>query len=185
MQRWLARAIYYPTLGYNLLMGRVLGIRRWWDAVDEQLLLGARPMPGDPQRFHDLGITGVVNLCEELAGPTREYQQLGIEQLWIPTVDFNHPSSEDVDRGADFIQRHLEDGGKVYVHCKAGRARSATVVLWWLIKYRGMSPMEAQARILKARPHSNPRIYQRPVIQELLASRLQDRVADSQSAPSE
>jgi atypical dual specificity phosphatase len=166
---WLAKTIYYPTLGYNLLLGRILGVRRWWDKIDEHLILGARPMPGDPVRFLSLGVTGVVNTCEEMAGPVEEYERLGIEQLWIPTTDFQHPSAENVSRGADFIEKHRQDGGCVYVHCKAGRARSATVVLWWLVRFGGLTPEEAQAKILEARPHANKEVFKRPVIQKLYA----------------
>lgn len=167
MKAWIARAIYYPTLGYNFLLGRILKVRRWWDSINDHLILGARPMPGDPQRFSNMGITGVVNTCEEMRGPIAEYERLGIEQLWIPTTDFHHPSDESVEAGAEFIQRHAESGGKVYVHCKAGRARSATIVLWWLVRFGNQGLEEAQRTILDARPHANPRIFQRPVIQRL------------------
>ncbi len=171
MQRWQARAIYYPTLGYNYLLGRVLKFRNWWDEVNEHLVLGAVPLHKDPDAFAAMGVTGVVNMCEEYAGPTAAYDRLGIEQLWLPTVDFNHPSKQDVERGADFIQQHATAGGKTYVHCKAGRARSATVALWWLVKYRGMTAGQAQAALLAARPHTNPQILNRPVIIELCRSR--------------
>ena len=167
MQRWLANAIYAPTLGYNILLGRVLKVRRWWDVVDEHLLLGARPLLGDPRRFHSLGVTGVVNMCEEMEGPRSAYDKLGIEQLWLPTTDFNHPSEEHIAEGAEFIEEHRLRGGRVYVHCKAGRARSATVVLWWLVKYGNMSPQQAQEKLLEVRPHTNPRVYQRPAIVKL------------------
>ena len=170
MPPWLARTVYYPTLGYNYLLGRTLGVRRWWDPIDEHLYLGARPMRGDPDRFSGLGITGVVNMCEEMPGPVVDYERLGIEQLWLPTTDFQHPIADHVQQGADFIEQHRLDGGKVYVHCKAGRARSATIVLWWLVKFGKLSPEEAQRLILQARPHSNPYIFQRPVIQELYSS---------------
>ncbi|MFN3191098.1 MAG: dual specificity protein phosphatase family protein [Aureliella sp.] len=165
--KWIANAIYYPTLGYNVLLGRVLKVRRWWDPVTDCVVLGARPLPGDPSVFKAMGITGVVNTCEEMSGPLQQYQELGIEQLWIPTTDFTHPSATDVEAGADFIERHRSQAGKVYVHCKAGRARSATVVLWWLVRYCDMTPEQAQQAILQARPHANPRVYLRPVIQEL------------------
>lgn len=167
MQRWLARAIYTPTLGYNYLIGRVFRRRRWWDFVDPQLILGARPFARDAKTLKDLGVTGVVNMCEEIRGPIREYKALGIEQLWLPTVDFNHPVREFVERGAEFIERHVSEGGIVYVHCKAGRARSATIVLWWFVRYRDMTPEAAQLHMIKARPHINPRIHLRPVIEEL------------------
>jgi atypical dual specificity phosphatase len=62
----------------------------------------------------------------------------------------------------------VSSGKKVYVHCKAGRARSATVVLCWLVHSRRMTPEEAQRLLLKVRPHVNARIYQRGVVLEYL-----------------
>lgn len=167
MHPWVSNAIYYPTLGYNILLGRVLKVRRWWDEVEPHLILGARPLPGDPPRFSELGVTGVVNTCREMRGPVQRYSELGIEQLWVPTVDFNHPTAESCQRGAEFIEEHRLKDGRVYVHCKAGRARSATVALWWMVRFGGYTPQQAQERLLKCRPHTNPRVYQRPVIQQL------------------
>lgn len=149
------------------MLGRVLKIRRWWDRVDEHCILGAVPMSGDPERLKQLGVTGVVNMCEEFPGPESEYARLGIEQLWLPTTDFQHPTEAMVERGAEFIQRHKLNGGQVYVHCKAGRARSATIVLWWMVRFGGMTPEAAQQKLLQARPHVNRRVAQRPVIVEL------------------
>lgn len=167
MQRWLSRAIYRPTLAYNVLLGRVFKVRDWWNYVDDKLILGAMPFARDAQRLSDIGVVGVVNMCEEYPGPKTEYHKVGIEQLWLPTVDFNHPQKDCVQRGAEFIERHVQDDGCVYVHCKAGRARSATIVLWWFVRFRSMTPQEAQQVMLQSRPHVNPRVFQRPVIQEL------------------
>ncbi len=167
LSRLYARTVYYPTLAYNILLGRILGVRRWWDRVDANCILGAVPLRNDPAKLKELGVTGVVNMCEEYAGPKADYQRLGIEQLWLPTTDFQHPSAEMVERGAEFIEKHKQQGGCVYVHCKAGRARSATIVLWWLVRFGGMTPEEAQEKLLQIRKHVNPRVYQRPVIVEL------------------
>lgn len=163
-----AKLVYYPTLAYNIFMGRILKVRRWWDRVDPNCVLGAVPLGSDPVRLKELGITGVVNMCEEYAGPVAQYESLGIEQLWLPTTDFQHPTAEMVQQGADFIERHKRQGGQVYVHCKAGRARSATIVLWWLVKYGGMTPQSAQEQLLAVRKHVNPHVFQRPVILSLL-----------------
>ncbi|MCA9194320.1 MAG: dual specificity protein phosphatase family protein [Planctomycetales bacterium] len=175
MQRCLAIALYLPTLAYNFFLGRVLRARHWWDKVDEQVFLGARPFRSDVSQLKALGITGVVNMCEEYSGPKDLYAKQAIEQLWLPTIDFTHPSREAVEAGAAFIDRHVRQQGRVYVHCKAGRARSATIVLWWLVKYCGYSPGDAQRLLVKSRPHVNPSIDRRPVIvdlySELLASR--------------
>ncbi len=167
MQRWMARSLFWPTLMHNFVMGRVLRVRRWWDRVDPNVILGALPFRRDAAKLQREGVTGVINMCEEYPGPKATYERLGIEQLWLPTVDFNHPSEAFVESGAAFIERHAKSGGTVYVHCKAGRARSATIVLWWLVKFRGMTPEAAQQKLLAARPHINPRVYLRPVIQGL------------------
>jgi atypical dual specificity phosphatase len=73
-----------------------------------------------------------------------------------------------VNQGAEFLERHKQQGGQVYVHCKAGRARSATIVLWWLVRFGGLTPQQAQQELQRVRPHVNPQVYQRPVIKELV-----------------
>lgn len=165
--QWLrAKLVYYPTLFWNVLLGRILKKRRWWDSIDDHVIVGALPFRRDVTQLVQLGVTGVVNTCQEYAGPAREYSSSRIEQLWIPTIDFTHPTLEHVERAVEFIQQHADQGGKVYVHCKAGRARSGTVVVCWLIHSEGIDRDAAQLRLLQKRPHSNPRIAQRPVVIE-------------------
>lgn len=165
-QRLYARTVFYPTLLWNCLLGRWLKLRNWWDPIDPQVLLGGYPFASDAQRLYDAGVRGVVNTCEEYAGPQAQYQRLGIEQFHMPTTDFTHPSLSDVQAAVAFIQQHVERNESVYIHCKAGRARSATVAVCWLIQHRGLTPLDAQNRLLQARPHVNPTVYQRPVVQQ-------------------
>ena len=149
-----------------MLLGRVLHVRNWWDRVDENVILGALPFAVDVSKLHELGVTGVVNTCEEYAGPVSEYEALGIEQFRMPTIDFTHPKIKDVEAAVDFMERVSQDGGSIYVHCKAGRARSATVVMCWLIKKLQKPAAEIQAILNQVRPHINQRLPERPVIQE-------------------
>lgn len=168
--RWLiARFLFFPTLGWNMLLGRVLKVRCWWDAIDEQIIIGAFPFSRDVAGLYDEGVRAVVNTCEEYAGPGREYEQRGIVQLRVPTIDFTPPSLESVERGVAFIREQVKNG-RVYVHCKAGRGRSATVVVCWLIASRGMTPEEAQALLLRKRPHANRHIAEREVVQQFFAN---------------
>jgi atypical dual specificity phosphatase len=167
MSNWLkARLLFAPTFAWNFLLGRVLRVRRWWDEVDPAVLLGALPLPADAEKLAKIGVTGVVNLCEEYAGPHQAYRQLGIEQLHLPTIDFTPPTLADVENAVKFIQTKLADGGKVYVHCKAGRGRSATVVACWLIAARGLNRHQAQSALRQCRPHVSPLIDRRPVVIE-------------------
>ena len=149
-----------------MLLGRWLKVRNWWDRVDETMIVGALPFGKDVPKMAGEGVTCVVNTCEEYEGPVQEYQQHGIEQLRVPTVDFTHPTMESVTRAVEFIGEKTAAGGTVYVHCKAGRARSATVAMCWLIKSKGMTPQEAQTLLLEKRPHVNRFVYARPVVKQ-------------------
>lgn len=58
-----------------------------------------------------------------------------MQQLWTSVVDFvGTPDSGQVKDALDFIQYHKERGNSVYVHCKAGRTRSTTLVACYLIQ---------------------------------------------------
>jgi atypical dual specificity phosphatase len=163
MNRFFARLFFYPTLYWNILINRVLKLRAWWNWIDETVLLGALPVASDAPAFQKMGITGVINMCEEYPGPLAAYTQHGIEQLHLPTIDFVPPSDADVRRGVDFIEAHRARGGKVYVHCKAGRGRSATVVLCYLIA-RGHS-LEGGAQLMREkRPQILSKLAEREVI---------------------
>ena len=166
LRRCYARAVFYPTLAWNFLLGRILKVRHWWDHIDPHVIVGAFPFRRDVVAMHREGVRAVVNTCEEYPGPVTEYSSHGIEQLHIPTTDFTHPRIEDVEKAVDFVQRHAELGETVYIHCKAGRARSATVAMCWLMKYRDLTMDEAQQELLRCRPHINPRLSERPVVQE-------------------
>lgn len=164
--RTYAHLMFWPTLVWNVLLGRVLKVRHWWDRVDETVVLGALPFKSDVPQLRAAGIRGVVNTCEEYAGPVAEYQAAGIEQLRIPTTDFQPPELADVQQAVEFIAQYAARGESVYVHCKAGRARSATVVACWLMTKYQVTPAEAQRWMLEKRPHVNPRIDQRAVVRQ-------------------
>ena len=149
-----------------MLLGRILRVRRWWDRIDPHVIVGAYPFARDIPGLYAEGVRAVVNTCEEYAGPEQQYERFGITQLRVPTTDFTHPKLADVEKAVEFVQQHAAAGETVYIHCKAGRARSATVALCWLMKYRDLSPRDGQARLLQARPHLNPHLTERPVVRE-------------------
>lgn len=170
LRRLYARAVFYPTLAWNLVLARIFRARHWWDRIDPHVIVGAYPFAGDVAAMHEAGVRAVVNTCEEYAGPVAEYEKYGIEQLRIPTTDFTHPRLEDVAQAVEFVEQHVQAGETVYIHCKAGRARSATVALCWLMKYRGLSMDQGQAKLLESRPHVNRYLTERPVVQQFAAS---------------
>ncbi|RCV06190.1 hypothetical protein SETIT_1G143600v2 [Setaria italica] len=59
-----ARFLLYPTLLYNVVRNRFEPEFRWWDSVDQYVLLGAVLFPSDVPRLKQLGVRGVVTLNE-------------------------------------------------------------------------------------------------------------------------
>ncbi|KAH1080798.1 hypothetical protein J1N35_020559 [Gossypium stocksii] len=150
-----ARALFYPTLLYNLVRNKIQSEFRWWDRVDEFILLGAVPFPADVPRLKDLGVSGVVTLNEpyETLVPTSLYHAHNIHHLVIPTRDYLFaPSFADICQAVDFIHENASVGKTTYVHCKAGRGRSTTIVLCYLVEHRHMTPDAAYEYVRSIRP---------------------------------
>lgn len=150
-----ARILFYPTLLYNVLRNKMEAEFRWWDEVDQFVLLGAVPFPKDVPQLKRLGVGGVITLNEpyETLVPSSLYHAHGIEHLVIPTRDYLFaPSFEDISRAVEFIHKNASCGRTTYVHCKAGRGRSTTIVLCYLVEYKNMTPSAALEYVRSRRP---------------------------------
>ncbi|KAL9231162.1 hypothetical protein vseg_006420 [Gypsophila vaccaria] len=149
------RFLFYPTLLYNLVRNKLQSHFRWWDRIDQFLLLGAVPFPADVLLLKELGVLGVVTLNEpyETLVPPSFYHAHGIQNLVLPTRDYLFaPSMNDICRAVDFIHRNASRGWMTYVHCKAGRGRSTTIVLCYLVQHKQMTPEDAYSYVRSIRP---------------------------------
>uniref|UniRef100_A0A7S2UGS4 Protein-tyrosine-phosphatase n=1 Tax=Attheya septentrionalis TaxID=420275 RepID=A0A7S2UGS4_9STRA len=127
-----SRALFWPTL--PITAASRLG--KWTSVVDETVVIGGAPFGfcQFPERlYNELGVRAVINMCDEYRGPIEKYRNLGIEELWLPTVDHFEPSFEDLQRAIEFIEDQEANGNRVYVHCRAGHGRSAAAVLAWMM----------------------------------------------------
>ncbi|RZR73207.1 hypothetical protein BHM03_00021481 [Ensete ventricosum] len=140
---------------YNIVRNKIEPDFHWWDRVDEFLLLGAVPFPTHIPCLKQLGVCGVITLNEpyETLVPTSLYLSHEIEHLRIPTRDYLFaPSFGDICRAVDFIHRNSTCGKTTYVHCKAGRGRSTTIVLCYLMQHKQMTPTAAYEYVKLIRP---------------------------------
>jgi len=158
-----ARVTFLPTLAYNVAMERVSS-RRWWDKIDDRVILGALPFRSQytEEMIRDQRIKGVVSMNEDyelalFSHQTEGWKKLGVEFLQLSTTDiFSAPSQEKLARGVDFIEdvTSKHKGSRVYVHCKAGRTRSATLVGCYLMSQHDQwTPEMAVERMKQLRPH--------------------------------
>lgn len=154
-----ARVSFYPTLFYNLFMEK-LSSRRWYDRIDDTVILGALPFKS---MTHNLcteeQVRAVVSMNEDyelfFANSAGDWDKVGVEFLQLRTRDiFEAPSQEKLVEGVDFVMRYVRiPEASVYVHCKAGRTRSATLVGCYLMSRHGWSPEETVKFMRGKRPH--------------------------------
>jgi atypical dual specificity phosphatase len=162
--------LFWPTLLWNVGVVRVFRYWDWWNLIDEGLWLGALPLAQDVARLHAAGVRAVINLCAETRGPVGAYSRFGVEQLHLPTTDFNEPPIEHVRQAVDYIARKRAAGAGVYLHCKAGRGRSATVAACWLMHSRQIDPAEAQRVLTACRRQVARDLASRKVVRSYWAS---------------
>ncbi|KAF3448290.1 hypothetical protein FNV43_RR09003 [Rhamnella rubrinervis] len=180
-----ARALFYPTLLYNVLRNKIQTEFRWWDKVDEFILLGAVPFPVDVPCLKELGVGGVITLNEpyETLVPTSLYHAYGIDHLVLPTRDYCFaPSLSDICHAVDFIHENASCGQTTYVHCKAGRGRSTTIVICYLVQHKNMTPDCAYDYVKSIRPRVLLASSQWQAVQDYYHLKMNETVACSHMA---
>jgi protein-tyrosine phosphatase len=75
-----------------------------------------------------------------------------VRHLRLPTLDFSNPQLESLVRGVEFLRCIRQERRTAYIHCKAGRQRSANLAACYLIDTYGVTPDEAARRIQSIRP---------------------------------
>jgi protein-tyrosine phosphatase len=75
--------------------------------------------------------------------------------LYLPTVDDDAPTLEQLRAGARFIAEQVSEEGAAYVHCGSGVGRAATMAAAYLIS-TGLTSDQAWKRIREVRPFIRP-----------------------------
>lgn len=160
LSKMFARVTFLPTLAYNIAMERV-SARQWYNRIDQTVLLGALPFRSQytEQMIKEEKIGGVVSMNEDyelaiFSHQTPGWKTLGVDFLQLATTDIFHaPNQAKLERGVEFIKDLAPTGKSVYVHCKAGRTRSATLVGCYLMEVHRWTPEEAVQYMESRRPH--------------------------------
>lgn len=126
--------------------------------VTGSLAAGQYPGTKDPEettaklaRFVEAGISTFVDLTHR-RDRLEPYEHLLTTQarLHFPITDDHVPSTAEMTTTLDAIDRALEHGETVYVHCWGGHGRTGTVIGCWLVRH-GATSEEAIALIRERR----------------------------------
>lgn len=139
-----------------------------WARIAEQLSLGAYPTDAaDVQVLSEAGITHVVNLCEDCEyGPgardavTAALELAGIGEDRVAVVDYGGLLPGQIERAVRFVCDALDAGEHVYLHCRAGWQRSATVACAVIAARDAVAPDVALAAVKTRKPSAEPLHHQ-------------------------
>lgn len=136
--------------------------RSYW-IVEGRLAAGAYPdpRPGNDRigPLLDAGFDLFINLTEDHPGGgdrhLSRYDGRASERAAVvrrfPVADMGIPTEAHMERILDGIDKGLEDGRQVYVHCWGGLGRTGVVVGCWLIRHGHAGPETVETVLLNLR----------------------------------
>jgi protein-tyrosine phosphatase len=123
------------------------------NSIIEGIFLGPEKFAINDSPLTRRGVTHILNVSA--TSPCKHPQKY--TYLHLPLHDRDNFDIRDyLDPCADFIEKVVKNGGKVYVHCFAGISRSSTVVIYYLMKYRKMRFSDAFDLVKQKRPIACP-----------------------------
>lgn len=153
LTRRLTRQGVYTTLLWAIGRGtlKLTGIPLVrFTRITPQVWVGGQYGQRGKRKLEKYGVNGVVNLRVEFDDAAHG---LALEHYChLPTVDEEAPTLEHLHEGAAFMQRVIEAGGAVYVHCAGGVGRAPTMAAAYFMT-KGMTLDEAVALIRQSRPY--------------------------------
>jgi ADP-ribosyl-[dinitrogen reductase] hydrolase len=137
--------------------------------VGDGLLVGAYPLDAeDVAEIAGAGVDVVYNLVEdeeyeagERDTATAALAAAGVSERRLPLVDYGNVPEAALDRAVDEVLGDLEAGRRVYVHCRAGWQRSATVAAGVVALREGLPIEDALAVLRERKPTAEPLGHQR------------------------
>lgn len=165
----LRKTFYFISLHYRFLMNKMWGKKMspWWNTIDSSLILGALPLqvkleemlksidaPAILSLVEDFELQGLPFCLRPVSKDDWKYRQIPHLQLSLP--DMKCLSNDQFDQGIEFIEEQKAKGRQIYVHCKAGRGRSASLVAAYYAEKYKLDVESALKKIRDKRPLSAP-----------------------------
>ncbi|MBI3862574.1 MAG: phosphatase PAP2/dual specificity phosphatase family protein [Planctomycetia bacterium] len=147
---WPSRLLMAPLLaGQYLSWLHYKRQSRAWDSVLPGLWIGRMLTDEEARGARAAGVTAVLDLTAEVS-EAAEFRSLNYFNLQI--LDLSAPTDEQIDRAIAFIGEQSRSG-IVYVHCKAGYSRTASIAGAYLLACGQCDSAEAaMQRLRECRP---------------------------------
>ncbi|KAJ2999843.1 Dual specificity protein phosphatase 9 [Globomyces sp. JEL0801] len=132
--------------------------------ITKNIFVGSDLLPlaiDGPKQLMDIGITHILNMAAEIKN-SQIVEDCGLFQLkWIPVMDNTEVDMDDALQDAiDFIGGAVKENpdAVVFVHCKAGRSRSVSAVIGYLVSVEKYTLKTAYDLVRKVRKGVSPNL---------------------------
>lgn len=140
---WRKYNYYASTMGCKYISYLFLG-GKWWNNINDNIILGALPLHNSNhlELLKRENVGAILSLLEDfefngaiLLKPIskEEWLKNNINFLQIRVADSRGISVDDMNTCMNYISENIKDNKKIYIHCKAGRGRSASVVMCYML----------------------------------------------------
>jgi protein-tyrosine phosphatase len=137
--------------------------------VFDGFLVGAYPLDEDDVAMLEwMGIERILNLVEDAEYRPGEREQAsaalesaGIEERRLSLTDFAGLPPAAIEQAVQIILSWLEEGRRVYLHCRAGWQRSAAVAAGVVAVLHDLDVDDALALVQTRKPSADPLPHQR------------------------
>jgi hypothetical protein len=155
--------------------------------VHKELVIGAYPLDEDDVgMLRMLGVDRILNLVQDSEYRPGEREdvedalaQAGIEEYRQDLTDFGSLPSIDLEQAVVRVIEWLDEGHRVYVHCRAGWQRSAAIAAGVVAIREQLSIDDALAAVQARKPSADPLPHQRDDLAGWWEERTGDGVAPS------
>lgn len=110
----------------------------------------------ETDKFKELQIDIVINCCDEIVYESKEKYLL--EQFPIDDDGVNGSFIKYLDEIVDLIYHYLSNNKKIYIHCAQGISRSASIIIYYMMKYEQISFDRAYSKLYVMRSCISPNI---------------------------
>lgn len=137
--------------------------------VTDNLLIGAYPLDRrDVAMLAHMHVERVLNLVEddeyrpgERDAVELAFREAGIEEHRLRLTDFGQLPADELEAAVETVNAWLDEGARVYLHCRAGWQRSAAVAAGVVALREHLDIESALERVQMRKPSADPLPHQR------------------------